>query len=196
LLTKFFRGPSAVYALESSDPWVRVAAIQHREGKAWSVAAINRYGVEAPLTVEFPADVSTKPFRKYVYSVSQIPLHRFGDLPGPEKSVALQGSKLADTVAPLSMTIYTTAYDDQPPARVRGVEAQLLARNAARVSWAASAEKDFCYYRVHRSDKEDFKPSVENQVGSTIATEFEDEAPPAGAKYKVVAVDQSGNASE
>ena len=63
------------------------------------------------------------------------------------------------------------------------------------LSWQPNAEPDFCYYRVFRGTTPNFTPSLDTQIASTIATTFADTTRIAGAAYyKVIAVDQSGNA--
>jgi hypothetical protein len=171
--------------------------VQHHGGKTWSVALVNRYQTEAPVTIEWSAPPDGRPFRKYAWAVNAIPSHPFGDLQSPESTLPLKNGRLADTLAPLSLTVYTTAHDDDPPAAVKDVKVAKTEAGANRVTWQANAEPDFCYYRVYRGEKADFAPSVATQIGSTVATEFEDAKPGAGeAHYKVIAVDQSGNASK
>ena len=100
--------------------------------------------------------------------------------PGPPRgsggrgTVPLKNGTLVDTVAPLSLTVYTTDYDNDPPAPVRGVKVEAEAAERRRVTWQASVEPDFCYYRIYRGARAGFMPTQENQVGSTIATEFLD----------------------
>ena len=116
---------------------------------------------------------------------------RYGN---PGRLVVRKG-RLADTVPPQSLTVYTTAYDDEAPAAVRGL--QILDVRQAKASatgdasvlrWQGNTEKDFCYYRIYH-DK--------IRLGSTITTEFIDAGPTRRGRedYTVIAVDRSGNAS-
>ena len=44
----------------------------------------------------------------------------FGDLPGPVDTIAVAAGRLQDQVAAHSLTVYTTAYDDEAPLPVAG----------------------------------------------------------------------------
>jgi hypothetical protein len=150
-----------------------------------------------PLAVAVEGASPSASFRKYVYDPNNIPQHPFGDLQPPSGTVAMTAGRLADTVGPLTLTVYTTACDDEAPAPVQGLKAEPGDGGKRRLSWQASPEKDFCYYRIFRSDRADFAPDVPTQIGSTIATHFTDAKAESGREYhyKVVAVDTSGNAS-
>jgi len=94
------------------------------------------------------------------------------------------------------LTIYTTAFEDTPPAPVTELKAERFHDTkipgafawAQRVTWRPSASNDVVYYRVFYGDE---------RAGSTATTEFidEDSHRPAGPKWRVVAVDASGNTS-
>lgn len=195
LLTRLFRGPATVFTVSSSDPLVRAAAVQHHDSKTWSIAVLNRYKAAAPVTITLPAAQGV--FRRYVYDTARVATHLFGDMPPPSGEATPKDGVLEDTVAPLSLTVYTTACDNEPPAAVKVLKIEGAGARSYRIAWQASTEPDFCYYRVYRGTRQDFSPSSTIQIGSTIATEFLDtEAGPAEPNYKVLAVDQSGNASK
>ena len=176
---------------------IRAAAIQHHEARTYSIAVINRYQGAAPLAIALGGAPRSAVFRKYVYDTARVPFHPFGDLQPPGGTVPLKNGTLVDRVAPLSLTVYTTDYDNDPPAPVRGVKVEAEVAERRRATWQASVEPDFCYYRIYRGARAGFMPTQEFQVGSTIATEFLDaEAGKAEAHYRVLAVDQSGNASK
>ena len=197
LLTKFFRGPATAYKVEANDPRLRVAAVQHHAAKTWSIAVINRNTRAVPLAIAVEGAAPSAAFRKYVYDPNHVPFHPFGDLQDPSGKVSMKDGRLADTVGPLTLTVYTTACDDDPPAPVQGVKVEPAADGKRRLSWQAGGEKDLCYYRVFRWDRADFTPDVKTQIGSTIATQFTDAQAEPGKEYhyKVLAVDTSGNAS-
>ena len=212
LLSKFFRGPATVYTVETNDPRLRVAAIQHRGtargagvspaggGQTWSIAIINRNKRSVPLQIATRGTRGDAPrgaavpaaippaamFRKYTYDPASPPMNPCGDLQGPAGKVALKAGKLADTLGPMSLTVYTTDYDEAPPAPVKGVKVERTPEAKTVIRWQANKEPDLCYYRVFRNG---------TRIGSTVAVQFTDPTGEANAKYTVVAVDSSGNAS-
>ncbi|MHC5053135.1 MAG: hypothetical protein ACYTKD_00280 [Planctomycetota bacterium] len=200
LLSKFFRGPAEVVEVETSDPRLRAAALRHRGSNTWSVAVVNRNARDAALRLSFeglaPEEFALSArLRKYVYDPARVPQHPFGDLQEPERTVRMTGGRLADTVGAGCLVVYTSAFDDDAPARVRDLRV-VATGNGTRLSWRASDEADLCYYRVYRSRRAGFEPTPETRIGSTVATEFADTSagPAAQHQYAVVAVDTSGNA--
>ncbi len=186
LLTRYFRGPSTAFRVTSDDPRLRAAVVQHRDG-TWGIAVVNRNRREVPVEIAVPEARPRVALRTYVYDPGAVRHHPFGDLPGPSGSAELRAGLLRDSLAPMSLTVYTSAFDETPPPAVQGV-AQTAADGGVRVSWQAVNEPDLCYYRVYR-----VAGSARAQIGSTIATEFLDRSPAAGARYAVTAVDMSGN---
>lgn len=195
LLTKFFRGPSTVYRTNCDDPFVRVTALRHNETGTYSVAVVNRYEGNVPFALALAGAEVDASFRKYVYDPANVPQNRFGDLQGPAGNVEMQGGVLRDSLGEGTVTVYTTLYDEEPPAPVRGVTVANQDDGSTRVSWEESTDPDLCYYRVFCSLDAGFTPSLDTQIASTIATHYAHTAPVEGPRhYKVVAVDQSGNA--
>ena len=197
LLTKFFRGPATVCAVTVNDPRLRAAAIRHQGAGTWSLAVVNRNSRAAPVSVTMDGTPLSASFHKYVYDPANIPKNPFGDLQAPAGTVAMKDGRLADTVGPMTLTVYTTACKDNAPAPVQGLKVEPAADGNRRLTWQASDAPDFCYYRVYRSDHADFVPDVKTQIGSTIATTFTDSKGEAGKEYhyRILAVDNSGNAS-
>ncbi len=196
LLTRFFRGPATVFRVDCDDPYVRAAAVQHHGTGTYSIAIVNRYRDTVPVSVALPGRSPRVQFRKYVYDPANVPEHPFGDLQAHAATVRMRGGRLTDNLGSGTLTVYTTAYDERAPRRLRGLRIGQRPDGRPRLTWEANREPDLCYYRVFRSDEPGFGPAVSNQIGSTIATEFCDETADGGAPnhYKVVAVDQSGNA--
>jgi hypothetical protein len=220
LLTKFFRGPGTVFETKAVDERLRVAALRRKEDKTWSIAVLNRNSQEVPIRLTIAGASQPAVFRKYVYDpkrvpvtvdgdleeiskanleregIQRVPVTVDGDLQEPSAKVPLREATLTDTVEATSLAVYTTHYDDTPPAPVRGLEVTRIhdtripgeIAEATRLRWTPNSEPDLCYYRV-------FHHGV--RIGSTAATEFIDAGPdnsrPRG--YAVVAVDRSGNAS-
>jgi len=186
LLTKFFRGPATVYQVETAQENLRVAAIERPSDKTWSIAVVNRNAQDTPISIALPAGASAAAFRKYVYDARKPPQTEDGDLQGPVGKVEPNSNRLTDIVGGLTLTVYTTSYDEVPPAPVRGIEVSKLP-DGKLIKWPANAEADLGYYRVYHEGI---------RIGSTVATQFADEGPTRSkpGKYTVVAVDLSGNA--
>ena len=103
------------------------------------------------------------------------------------------------TLLPESFTVLTTDYKTR--------KEPLFAENAVRegdtLTWDTVDTPEHCYYRVYRGKTADFKPSLENQIASTIdisldfSARYLDDAAilnVEGDYYKVLSVDRSGNA--
>lgn len=195
LLTKFFRGPARVYEVETGDARIRAGAIRRRDTGQWSIAVVNRADSDAGIAISAPGAPDAR-FRRYVYDTRAVPQTEDGDLQEPTGQVAMRGGRLADRVKPLSLTVYTTVYDDEAPAPVEGLRAERFKytrvpqwpTTAQRLTWRASASDDVIYYRVYYGGE---------RIGSTVALEYidADVRRPKGLKYGVAAVDSSGNAS-
>ena len=196
LLTKFFRGPATVYQVKTEEEKLRVVAIQHDEDKTWSIAVINRDTRAVPVKLVLPGSSQPGVFRKYEYDPKHVPVTEDGDLQAPSAKLRLHEGALADIVEAGTLAVYTTAYDDTPPASVRGLEvarvhdtrASGASAGASRLRWMPNTEPDLCYYRIYHHG---------SRIGSTVATEFIDAGPGNDRSdgYSVVAVDRSGNAS-
>lgn len=196
LLTKFFRGPATVYQVKTEEEKLRVLAIQHDQDKTWSIAIINRDSRDVPVKLLLPETTQAAVFRKYVYDPKHVPVTEDGDLQEPSAKGTLHNGVLADTLQAESLAVYTTAYDDTPPAPVRGLEVTRIrdtrspgaSAGASRLRWTPNTEPDLCYYRIyHRGVR----------IGSTVVTEFIDAGPGNDHSdgYSIVAVDRSANAS-
>jgi hypothetical protein len=197
LLTKFLRGPATVYQVAVNDPRLRVADVRRQGTGAWTLAMINRNSRAVRVSVAIDGTPSPATFRKYVYDPGNIPVNPFGDLQAPAGTVVMESGRWTDTVGPMTLTVYTTAYPDSAPAPVRGLKVEPAGDGTRRLTWQASDAPDFRYYRVYRSEQADFVPDIQAQIGSTIATTFMDEKVEAGREphYRILAVDASGNAS-
>jgi hypothetical protein len=201
LLTKFFRGPSEAYEVVSSDSLIRTAVVKNKENGSISVAVINRNDLPANVRLNMGALSGDKPFRKYLYDPENVPFNYFGDLQDPCGKIPLKNNRIYDLIPPQSMVVYTTCYDEDLPANIRGLKIEKMKENGrerALLSWEPNTEKDFCYYRIYRSEKPDVEISPRKEIGTTIANSFKDisvhDLPE--YYYHVVAVDQSGNASK
>ena len=122
LLTKFFRGPSEAYEVISSDSLIRIAAIKNLETGSLSIAVINRNDETRELSLKMKAPENGKAFRKYLYDPANVPFNYFGDLQSYTRKISVKNEALSDTIPPQSLVVYTTAYDDDPPAAVSGLK--------------------------------------------------------------------------
>lgn len=198
LLTKFFRGKSAVLKTVSDNPLLRVTAIKHYDRDTYSIAIVNRNDQDVDINITLSDEGPNALFRKYVYDPQNIPWDQYGDLQEPSEKIAMSNGHLSDNIKAGTLSVYTTAYFDKIPASVEKVKVSKTAEGKNIISWEANKEPDFCYYRIYRSTESDFIPNKETRVGSTIATEFIDNNAKSDQKYhyKIIAVDQSGNAGK
>jgi hypothetical protein len=189
LLTKFFRGPARVYRVSTSTGKLHAAALQREADKAWSIAMINRETHAVAVAIGL-TEQPGKAFRRYVYDTGHVPVTEDGDLQEPSGRLAARDGELNDTVPANSLVVYTTAYDDDPPAAVQGLEVKRMDKpgDAKRLTWQPNTDRDLCYYRIYHNNV---------RIGSTVATEFLVTGPDRwrSGPYSVVAVDTSGHAS-
>jgi hypothetical protein len=201
LLTKFFRGPSEAYEVVTSDSLLRISAIKNKETGTISIALINRNNLPAKVKINVGALTGDKPFRKYLYDPENVPFNYFGDLQDHCGKISLKNNNLLDVVPPQSLVVYTTCYDDDPPADIKGLNVERKkdegGRERAFLSWESNTEKDFCYYRIYRSELPEVEISPRREVGTTVVNTYKDMSVHNMPKYyyKVIAVDQSGNTS-
>ncbi len=201
LFTKFLRGPAEVFAINSNDSLLRICALKNVRDNSFSIALVNRNKEGRRLQINTEQIFPETVFRKYEYNPDHPPFNYFGDLQQYSKTVKLENQQLTDTIDAYSVVVYTSCYDDLPPAPVAGFKAtpaKIENRDRNVLSWEPNSENDFCYYRIYRSREEIFTISADNQIATTISTEYIDRNVHNLPQYyyKVVAVDQSGNSSE
>ena len=200
LLTKFFRGPSEAYEVALSDSLIRASAVKNKENGSVSVAVINRNDHPAKINLNLGSLTVDKAFRKYLYDPKNVPFNYFGDLQDPCCKTPLKKNGISDIIPPHSLAVYTTSYDDDPPAGVSNLKIERIreeGRNRALLTWDPNTENDLCYYRIYRSIKPTVEIIPQNEIGTTIANSFKDISVHNLPEYhyRVIAVDQSGNAS-
>ena len=102
------------------------------------------------------------------------------------------------TLLPESLTVLTTDYKT----RARAIYAKKVTRKGNLLTWQPVEDEEHCYYRVYRGKTPDFKPSLKNQIASTVDTTLDfsarylDDAAILNVEcdyYKVLSVDRSGN---
>ncbi len=201
LLTKFFRGPSEVYQVNTSDTLLRAAAIKNLEKESHSIAIVNRHRENKYIQLNMEDFSEDKPFRKYIYNPEDVPFNYFGDLQEYSAKLVLKEGQFIDSIPGYSLVVYTTCYDDDPPAPVQGLKVTRKTvdqRDADVLTWEPSPEEDLCYYRIYRSINENVEIIPRNEIATTISTEYADKRirnlPP--FHYRIIAVDKSGNTSE
>ena len=81
----------------------------------------------------------------------------------------------------------TTDYEEKN----ESVYAEGVTASDGVLSWTEVCDKNHVYYRVYASGSEDFTPSKENQIASTVGTDIKiaDDS----LFYKVLSVDKYGN---
>jgi hypothetical protein len=185
LMTRYFRGPSTVFEVESDDPYLRVCAVQDNVTEAYSIAVVSRYPRDVRVALALGARSPDLRFRKYVYDPARPPVNPFGDLQPPEAVVRMEEGRLRDTIGAGTLTVYTTAWHEHAPSPVTNLRTERTGEGHTMVKWEAPPEPDIAYYRVYAG---------EEQIVSTVATEHLDRSGIAGRRYRVIAVDDSGNA--
>lgn len=182
LLIKFFKRNSKVLDIESPDTNVRACGILNRDGSV-TVGFVNRNTTETEISLS--TELFKKDVRVYEYDSNNVPFNKFADL--QDCTAVLNNNDLTYTLKPESVTYFTTDYIiKEQSVYAEGVE---IADGVIR--WNEVDDKNHCYYRVFTSDDENFIPSQENQIASTVSTELKAENT---KKYvKVVSVDNSGN---
>ncbi|MBS0000043.1 MAG: hypothetical protein KFF73_13775 [Cyclobacteriaceae bacterium] len=201
LFTKFLRGPAEVLEISSPDSLVRICAIKNLENQSVSIALVNRNQESRIINFNTGNIIREAAFRKYIYDPQDVPFNYFGDLQGHTKKISVKDAHFADTIGANTVTVYTMNFDEEIPSPVSGLEvkaAKIENRDRNVLSWNASPEQDFCYYRIYRSAEENFEISPDKQIATTISTEYIDRKVHNLPRYyyKVTAVDQSGNNSE
>lgn len=201
LFTKFLRGPAKVLEVNLSDSLVRICAVKNVEDQSISIAMVNRNQEKRLVNFKMNEISDGLVFRKYIYDPQNPPFNYFGDLQGHNKTVMTKNHQFIDTLGVNTVTVFTTHYDDIPPSAVGGLmveAAKIENRDRNVLNWKANTEDDFCYYRIYRSAKENFSPTPDKQIATTISTTYIDRTVHNLPQYyyKIIAVDQSGNASE
>jgi hypothetical protein len=201
LLTKFFRGPAEVYQVNTSDTLLRVAAIKNLETGSHSIAIVNRHRAPKFISFKMTGKVEEKPFRKYIYNPEEVPFNYFGDLQTYSEKLTMNDGQFMDSIPGYSLVVYTTCYDDIPPAPIRELQItrkMVDQRDADVLTWEPSPDKDLCYYRIYRSIDEEVEIIPRNEIGTTISTEYVDKRIRNLPQfhYRIIAVDKSGNTSE
>ena len=182
LLTKFFKRNSKVLDIECEDKNIRACGIFNRD-KSVTVGMVNRNKEDKEITLDtelFKGDI-----RVYEYDPKNVPYNEFADL--QDFSAVISKENPTYTLKAESVTYFTTDYIEKKAS----VEAEVIGYADGVLTWGEVLDKNHCYYRVFTSDEENFTPSKENQIASTVSTSLETEK--VGRYVKVLSVDKSGN---
>ena len=143
--------------------------------------------------------LSPPPLRVYEYDSRNAPVNEFGDLQSYSTLLKMgDDGEVKYTLLPESFTLLTTNYKT----RSNPLFAENPTREGDILTWSEVKDPEHCYYRVYRGDTPDFKPSLANQIASTVDTSLDfsarypDDAAILNVKgdcYKVLSVDRSGN---
>ena len=179
---ELFQRNSKVLDIECSDKNLRACGIFNRN-KTVTVGIVNRNKEATEISLDtslFDGDI-----RAYEYDANNPPYNEFADL--QDYTAIISKDKPIYTLKPESVTYFTTDYI----LKEESVYADGVEIDGGLIKWNAVEDKNHCYYRVFTSNEQDFIPSVENQIASTVATSIKSDKV---LKYvKVVSVDKSGN---
>lgn len=201
LMAKYCKRNAKVLDIENNDPLLRMCALLNRDGSV-SVCVVNRHTEPTPIKLNLGLKHIEKqpPMRVYEYDSRNVCVNEFGDLQEPSATLAFQSvGEIEYTLLPESFTVLTTDYKT----RNEPVFAENAVREGDTLTWDSVDAPEHCYYRVYRGKTADFKPSLENQIASTVDTSLDfsarylDDAAilnVEGDYYKVLSVDRSGNA--
>ena len=201
LISKYCKRNAKVLDIENNDPLVRLTALLNRDGSI-SIAVVNRHTESTPLKLKLDLKHIEKqqPLRVYEYDSQNVCVNEFGDLQDPSAILTLGNEgEIEYNLLPESLTILTTDYKT----RQKAIYAKKVTRRGNLLTWLPVEDGEHCYYRVYRGKTADFKPSLENQIASTVDTSLDfsarylDDAAilnVEGDYYKVLSVDRSGNA--
>ena len=201
LFTKFLRGPAEVLEVNLPDSLIRICAVKNKEDHSISIALVNRNPEKRQVMFDLDGVADGTIFRKYIYDPKDPPFNYYGDLQEYTKTVEVRNRQFSDTLGAATVTVYTTHYENIPPAAVSGLSveaAKIEGRDRNVLTWDENQDGDLCYYRIYRSAEADFIPSDESEIATTISTKYIDRKVHNLPQYyyKVIAVDQSGNTSE
>ncbi len=182
LLTKFFKRNSKVLDIECSDKNLRACGIFNRD-KTVTIGIVNRNKEATP--VSLCSDLFNQNIRVYEYDANNPPYNSFGDM--QNFADIIECSTPVYTLKPESVTYFTTDYITKKET----VFAENLEISDGTIYWSEVEDRNHCYYRVYASDEENFIPSKENQIASTVGTSLKTSCT---KKYiKVISIDKSGN---
>ena len=205
LIAKYCKRNAKVLDIANDDPLLRVCGLLNRNG-SFSIVVVNRHKEAVPVKWNLNLKHMDKqpPVRVYEYDSRNAPTNEFGDLQEYSACIPAENGSLEYTLLPESLTVFTTDYKTRDCALFSDnvVREKDVLCGADFLRWNPVKDPEHCYYRVFRGETEDFVPSPENQIASTVDTTLDfnarylDDAAifhVPGEYYKVLSVDRSGN---
>ncbi|WMJ22082.1 hypothetical protein RBG61_08720 [Paludicola sp. MB14-C6] len=186
LIAKYFNKDSKPLTIETEDYYLRCGGVSNDDG-SFSIAIVNRHEESTDITVSLKALSTNQPMRKYVYDSANVPRNKFGDMQSYTELISVTEDTACIQVPANSVTLLTTDYINRTPCTVEDVS-----EDNGMIRWSKSTDPYFCYYRIYKGDSQNFVPSYDNQIASTIVESYRDESGVAGF-YKVKVVDRFGN---
>ena len=195
LISRFCRRNAKVLNVECADRNIHTCGLLNRDGTV-SICIVNRNHTESEIDIDLDIfGIKNMPdLRAYIYDSHNVPMNEFGDLQDYSETVCHNGGKFTYKLLPDSFTVLTTDYIDR-----EDIYAENVKQEGNIISWDKIEDPLHCYYRVYRGETEDFSPSRENQIASTVAETLDLDAryleasaikTVKGNYYKVLSVNQ------
>lgn len=165
LISRFCRRNSKLLEFDCDDPLLRICGHLNRDGSL-SILIINRHTepTDIKLDLKLKHLDSMKPFHVYEFDPRNVPMNEFGDLQDAVDSVDVVDGCLRAELKAETLTVFSTDYEERTD-----IPASNIVRDGDLLHWDAVNDKSHCYYRVYRGEHEDFVPSRQNQIASTVA---------------------------
>jgi len=199
LTYKFVPKGSTSYVTSTSDEAVIPAMIRTADGK-YTVIVVNWTDNDVNATFTLDSAINTT-FKKYKITAASVEIaSKFGEIPASFGTKTVNGTSFTDTIPANTAYFYTDIPDSTAPGQVVGASAASADFRKVTVAWTAGTDTDLSYYRIYRSEANNFTPSLNNKVGEIWIKPggtplFNDNNVEQGKTYyyKVSAVDASEN---
>lgn len=181
-LMKLFKRNTKVLDFTTDNELLHCCGVLNRNG-AVSIGIVNRTGEDTEIKLD--SSLFGKNVRVYEYDAHNVSTNPFADI--QDFCALLAPDAVTFTLKKDSVTFFTTDYEE----KTESVYAKRVAVADGTLTWDEVDDPNHCYYRVYAAANPDFKPSKDNQIASTIATDL----PIADENlfYKVLSVDIYGN---
>ena len=165
LISRYCRSNAQLLEIETGDPLLRTLGLQNRDGSI-SILVLNRHkeSMDVRICLNGKRFAAQKPFRVYEFDPQNVPANEFADLQDAVGTVTAEDGSLTATIKGEALTVFSTDYEERPD-----IFASNVVRSGDILRWDAVQDPLHCYYRIYRGETEDFIPSRENQIASTVA---------------------------